>query len=50
MILALSVRHKWNIERLDVITAFLNLRLDDDRTYITLPTRLLELFPQIPKS
>jgi esterase/lipase superfamily enzyme len=35
-------RYGWNMDHLDVVTAFLNPEIDDDDIYMTLPEGWLE--------
>jgi len=36
-LISLSARYGWNMDHLDVVTAFLNPEIDDDNIYMTLP-------------
>jgi hypothetical protein len=36
---SLDAKHGWNIDHLDVVTAFLNSEVDDNNIYMTLPER-----------
>jgi len=38
-LICLFGRYRWNTDRLDVVTAFLNPEIDDDEIYITLPEK-----------
>jgi hypothetical protein len=36
-LISLIARYGWNMDHLNVVTAFLNLKIDDDDIYMTLP-------------
>jgi hypothetical protein len=37
MLMAYAAQHKWEVEHLDVVTAFLNPKIDKENIYMTLP-------------
>jgi hypothetical protein len=47
LLLALSAQRKWKVEHLDVVTAFLNPKIDRDDIYMALPEGIDWLDPEI---
>jgi len=37
LILALAAQYGWDVDHMDVVTAFLNLRIDRDNIYMEMP-------------
>ena len=37
LILALATQYGWDVDQMDVVTAFLNLRIDQDNIYMEMP-------------
>jgi hypothetical protein len=47
LLLALSAQHKWKVEHLDVITVFLNPKVDRDDLFMALPEGVDWLDPEL---
>jgi len=48
LLLALSVQHGWNVDHMDVVTTFLNPKIDRDNIHMATPIGIEWLEPYIP--
>jgi hypothetical protein len=47
MLMAYAAQHKWKVEHLDVVTAFLNPKIDKENIYMTLPAGMDWIDPRL---